>query len=176
MDADERALGEELSRKVYTELRALAAQHLRREAPGHTLQPTALVHEAWLRLRGVAGAGADRERFLALASRTIRHILVDHARARRAQKRGGGERRLTLADDVFADQGPGLEVLALEEALEKLAELHPRQAQVVELRFFGGLEVAEVARALAVSQRTAEGDWTVARAWLRRELERQDAP
>ncbi len=162
---------------VIAELRALAAKYLAGERPGHTLQPTALVHEAFLRLTGSPGVPADRSEFIALAATSMRRVLVDHARARRAAKRGGDRRRAPpLALDGAAakwDQ-PQVDLLALDEALEKLAALDPRQARIVELRFFGGLGVEAAAQVLGVSTRTVEADWRMARAWLRRELERAE--
>ena len=170
--APERA--EELMDAVYDELRGLARGYLRRERSGHTLQPTALVHEAYLRL-------ADQDRlswrgrthFFAVGARMMRRLLVDHARRRGRVKRGGQWRRVTLDHAVTPLLGRALdrdELLALDQALEKLAGLDARQARIVELRFFAGLEVAEVAEILKVSKRTVEGHWTHARAWLRREL------
>jgi RNA polymerase sigma-70 factor (ECF subfamily) len=163
------ALGE----AAYAELRALAAAHLRRERRGHTLQPTALAHEAWLRLGPALASGASGG-LQAAASRVLREILVDHARRRAAAKRGGAWRRVTLDPSACRLAERPLDLLALDEALERLARLDERQARVVELRFFGGLETAEVARVLGVSTRTVEGDWTMARAFLRRELEERD--
>ena len=155
---------------VYGELRALAAQRLRAERRNHTLQATALVHEAYLRLaEQTRAAWQDKTHFLAVGAQVIRRILVDHARSRAALKRGGGA-RLTLHDTDVAVGGVDVDVLALHEALEELARLDPRQAQVVELRFFGGLSVAESAGLLGVSERTVEGDWQMAKAWLRRKL------
>lgn len=160
------ALGE----ATYAELRALAAAHLRRERRGHTLQPTALAHEAWLRLRPRLESGPPGG-LQAAASRAIREILVDHARRRGAAKRGGAWRRVTFDPSLCGLAGRELDLLALDEALEELAALDARQARVVELRFFGGLESAAIARVLGVSTRTVEGDWAMARAFLRRTLE-----
>ena len=154
------------------ELRAIAAGLLRRERQGHTLQPTALVHEAWLRM-GPGGEAdyADRVHFLATAAQVMRRLLVDHARARAADKRGGDWTRVTLDDAVAAASGPvDADVLALHAALQKLHALSERQARVVELRWFGGLTLQETADALRVSTGTVENDWAFARAWLRREL------
>ena len=160
-----------LSETLYRELRGMAAAQLRRECDGHTLQPTALVHEAFLRLREQRNArGADRATLLAIAARQMRRLLVDHARARRRLKRGGGGGRVTLDTRDLACDEPAADVLDLHEALGRLAELSPRQAEVVTLRFFGGLTAPEAAEALGVSVRTVEGDWTFARAWLRRAL------
>lgn len=156
---------------VYAELRALAGRCLRSERAGHTLQPTALVHEAFLRLfddRLVPSL--DRAHFLGIAAVAMRRILVEHARARAANKRGGDAAQVTLDSGIAALSGASIDVLALEDALGRLAALDERQARVVELRFFGGLTIEEVADALAVSKRTVDSDWALARAWLHREL------
>jgi RNA polymerase sigma factor (TIGR02999 family) len=156
---------------VYDELRALAARYMRRERCGHTLQPTALVHEAYLRLvHGARVEVRDRTHFYALAASQMRRILVEYARARGARKRGGGARRVTLDDRNAVSPNGVLDMLALEEALEKLDERSPRQCRVVELRFFGGLSVAQTAQLLETSASTVKDDWRVAKAWLAREL------
>ena len=151
---------------LYDDLRRLAERHLVQERRGHTLQPTALAHEAWLRLRSQrAGLPSDRAAFCAAASSAIRRVLVDHARARASAKRGGGVLRVDV--DAPAGEGPhAVELIALDEALAGLAAVHPRQARVVELRFFGGLGGDEAALVLGVSPRTVDDDWRVARAWL----------
>jgi RNA polymerase sigma factor (TIGR02999 family) len=157
--------------QVYDELRRIAAAHLARERANHTLQPTALAHEAYLKLVDQKRARwNDRAHFLAIAAEVIRRILIDHARLRQAAKRGGGQ-RLTLgwADDQ-ANAHDDVDLIELEDALERLAQRSARQAKVVELRFFAGLEVKETAEVLGVSPRTVKGDWRVARAWLAREL------
>lgn len=160
-----------LTALVYDELRALAAAYLRRERTGHSLQPTALVHEAFIKLIDAEGLQAtDRHHFFAIAANTMRRVLVEHARTRGAVKRGGGQRRVTLTGIQAVKPDAEFEVVALDEALKKLAALDERQARIVELRFFGGLGVDEVAQLLGVSKRTVEGDWTLARAWLLREL------
>jgi RNA polymerase sigma factor (TIGR02999 family) len=144
---------------------------LRQEVPGHTLQPTALVNEAYMKL--VDQTRVDwqgRTHFFAVGAKMMRRILVDHARKKKRVKRGGGIHRVSLSDDVQVSKNNDEDVLAIEEALEKLAEQDPRQAQIVELRFFGGLTVAEVAQVLNVSKRTIESEWTILKAWLRREL------
>ena len=151
---------------VYDELRHLAHGLLRRRTPGETLNTTALVHEAYLKLDGRDGAAVDRTHFFALAARAMRFILVDHARARQAVKRGGRGVTFGPAHDV-ADLRAD-EVLALDEALARLADEQPRLAQVVELRFFGGLTFEEAAEVTGVSVRTAKRDWDLARAWLHR--------
>ena len=156
---------------VYEELKALAAASLRRERPDHTLQPTALVHEAYLRL--VDHGKADwqgRAHFFAVAATTIRNILIDHARKAKAEKRGGGWERTVLHEDLRAGQRSDVDLLDLDEALAKLATLHPRQAKVVELRFFGGLSIEETSHVLDVARSTVADDWSLARAWLSREL------
>ncbi|MEE8523939.1 MAG: ECF-type sigma factor [Thermoanaerobaculia bacterium] len=172
--ADHGRAAEELMPVVYDELRRLAQGYLRGERSNHTLESTALVHEAYLRL-------ADQERvswrgrthFLAVGAQMMRRLLVDHARHRGRVKRGRDWRQVTLDHALTPLLGRALghdELLALDQALTKLAELDERQARIVELRFFSGLEVAEVAEILGVSKRTVEGHWTHARAWLQREL------
>jgi len=159
---------------LYPELRRLAQWRLG-QAAGQTLQATALVHEVYLKL--VDHSQVDwqgRSHFMAVAGKVMRNVLIDHFRERAAQKRGGDVQRVTFSQDV----GPGAELdldqlLGLDQALTRLAERDPRQAQVVEMRFFGGLSVEEVAAALHVSKRAAEGHWTHARAWLQRELSRE---
>lgn len=156
---------------VYEELHALAERMLRRESPAHTLQPTALVGEAYLRMVGNSKIDFQgKTHFFAIGARNMRRILVDHARHKKRQKRGGELHRIELADEMCVSRRRDEDVLAIEEALNKLATLDPRQAQIVELRFFGGLTVEEVAEVLGVSKRTVESDWTMVRAWLRREL------
>jgi RNA polymerase sigma factor (TIGR02999 family) len=158
---------------VYAELRRQARRALRREGEGHTLQPTALVHEAWLRLDGQHDARWEsRSQFLAVAAQMMRRVLVDHARTRHALKRGGGGTHVTLGHAeqavAAADQ---VDVLALDDALARLAVLDPRKARLVELRYFAGLSIPEAAAALGVSLATVGREWAVARMWLRRELE-----
>ncbi|HWB18833.1 MAG TPA: ECF-type sigma factor [Phycisphaerales bacterium] len=156
---------------VYDELRALAAAWLNRERADHTLQPTALVHEAYLKLIDQTRADwKDRAHFLAVASQAIRRILVDHARAASAEKRGGHVERYTLSDTDLADNHPPPDLLNLDEALTKLAKLHPRQHDVVRLRFFGGLSGDEIAHILNIDRATVVRDWTTARAWLLTQL------
>ncbi len=155
--------------QVYEQLHALAEAFLRRERPDHTLQPTALVHEAYLRLADQDRARwNDASHFQATAATMIRRILVDHARGHKAAKRGGHWHRVTLSDR--AEGGPDVDLLELEEALLELAALDERQARVVELRFFGGLGIKATGASLGVSPRTVDGDWRLARAWLHRRL------
>jgi len=157
---------------VYSELRGMAAAYLRNERSDHTLQPTALVNEAYLRLLGVADTGwENRAHFFKMASTVMRHILVDHARARRARKREGRLVRVTLDGDPPAFSSTDLDrVLAVDAALHKLAEWDERQAKVVELRYFAGFDIAETADILGVSEKTVKRDWSMARAWLQTEL------
>lgn len=165
------AVYDELFPLVYAELRRIAAREMRREKPGRTLQTTALVHEAYLRLLKDASLSFEnRAHFLGVAARAMREILIEHARARSARKRGGGAVRLTLDDLVAPVSSPSIDVLALDEALQRLARLDERHARVVELRYFGGLSVEETAAALELSPATVKRDWTLARAWLFREL------
>jgi RNA polymerase sigma factor (TIGR02999 family) len=160
-----------LTEMVYGELRSLAAAYMKRERAGHTLQPTALANEALVQLLGSGQMGAkDRAHFFALASGVMRRVLVDHARTRGAAKRGGDRQRVNLNSSVAIVPDADVEALALDDALNRLAHLDERQARVVELRFFGGLSMDDVAEQLGVSKRTAESDWTLARAWLHREL------
>ena len=157
---------------VYDELRRVARGHLRRERPGHVLQATALVHEVFLRLVDVDRMTVtSRTHFFAMSARLMRQILVDHARRRRADKRGGGATVIGL-DEVAPAAAPtsGLDVLALDEALDALSSFDARQCRVVELRFFAGLSIPEVADALGVSTATVEREWAMAKAWLHRRL------
>ena len=161
----------ELFTLVYAELRRIAAREMRRERPGRTLQTTALVHEAYLRLLKDASLSFEsRAHFLGIAARAMREILIEHARGRGARKRGGGAVRLTLDDVTAPVAAPSIDVLALDEALQRLARLDERHARVVELRYFGGLSVEETAAALDLSPATVKRAWTLARAWLYREL------
>ncbi|MGD0540235.1 MAG: sigma-70 family RNA polymerase sigma factor [Tepidisphaeraceae bacterium] len=170
---DRTAVAAKLMPLVYDEFKALAARQLRRERANHTLQPTALVHEAYLRLIDQTRVDwQGRTHFFAVGAQAIRRILVDHARQRKRQKRGGGAERVELDESVALAPERSEEILALDEAMERLAKLDSRQAEIVEMRFFAGMSVEEVAQALGVSKRTVEGDWTMARAWLMRELSR----
>jgi len=158
---------------VYDELRRQARLALRRENDGHTLQATALVHEAWLRLEGQGNAHWEsRTQFLAVAAQMMRRVLVDHARTRKAHKRGGGGVQVSLSDAGNAvAAADNIDLLALDDALSRLAILDARKARLVELRYFAGMSIPEAAEALGVSQATVGREWVVARAWLRRELE-----
>jgi RNA polymerase sigma factor (TIGR02999 family) len=159
---------------VYDELRRLAASYLRRERKGQTLQATALVHEAYVRLIGPGERPwTGRTHFLAIAARSMRQVLVDRARRRQAAKRGGDPERLTLDDAVLAapDPGRGIDLTALDDALNQLEALDPQQARIVELRYFGGLTVEETADAIGVSPATVKRHWTLARAFLKRALD-----
>src|SRR4051812_7293074 len=157
---------------VYDELRRQARRALRREGEGHTLQATALVHEAWLRLDAQHDARWEsRSQFLAVAAQTMRRVLVDHARARLALKRGGNNVQISLGDAHAAASPDMVDVLALDDALARLGAMDPRKARLVELRYFAGLSIPEAAAALGVSQATVIREWAVARMWLRRELE-----
>jgi RNA polymerase sigma factor (TIGR02999 family) len=171
--AGEAGASEELVPLVYAELRRQARRVLRREGDGHTLQATALVHEAWLRLDGQHDARwQSRTQFLAVAAQTMRRVLVDHARARRALKRGGGGTQVTLGEaNHAAATAEDVDVLALDDALAQLATMDPRKARLVELRYFAGLSMPEAAAALGISLATVGREWAVARMWLRRELE-----
>lgn len=168
------ATSEELFALVYGELRRLAEHYMRQERHGHTLQATALVHEAYLKLVDQTRANwRGRTHFFAVAARVMRRVLIDYARGRGREKRGAEWQRVTLAESLAPAAAGELsleEILSLSAALENLARFDERQARIVELRFFGGLTVPEVADTLGISTRTVEGEWTHARAWLRREL------
>jgi len=162
---------DDLMMTVYQELRRLAESYLRRERADHTLQPTALVHEAYLRLVEQENiVWRNREHFIGVAATMMRRILVNHAVKRKRGKRGGGELKLSLAEADRIGKGEDVNLVALDEALLKLAEDYPVECRIVELRFFGGLSIEETARVLAVSDTTVERDWRFARAWLLREM------
>lgn len=162
---------------VYDELRALADSYLQRERSDHTLQATALVHEVYVRLvRQEDVEWKNRAHFFAVAAQAIRRILVDHARRHHRLKRGGDRQRVRLELDAALTQERDLDLLALDEALDRLAHLSERQSRIVELRFFGGIGLKEIAEVLGVSPRTVDGDWSMARAWLRRELSKGTEP
>jgi RNA polymerase sigma factor (TIGR02999 family) len=174
---------ESLVRLVYAELHRQAELALRRESDGHTLQPTALVHEAWLRLGGQHGARWEsRSQFFAIAAQMMRRVLLDHARARHAAKRGGTGLQVSLGDGDFygaESLAPGqsapidpLDIIVLDEALARLAVIDPQKARLVELRYFAGLSIPETAAVLGISTATVGREWAIARMWLRRELDR----
>ena len=168
---------EELVAALYDELRSVARRDLSGERPNHTLQPTALVNEAWLRLfSGKEAAFENRAHFFSAASTAIRRVLTDHARRREAEKRGGGRVRVSLDDVERGGPVRPEEVLALDDALERLTGFAPEQARIVEMRFFGGMTTPELARALDLSESTIERHWRLARAWLRNELDTGDGP
>jgi RNA polymerase sigma-70 factor, ECF subfamily len=170
-DGDEAAL-ERLTPLVEAELRRLARSYMRRERHGHTLQTTALVNEAFLRLTEARRVRwQDRAHFLAISARLMRRVLVDHARSRGYQKRGGGAERVTLDAELVASPGTDVDVVALDRALDALAGIDERKSRVIELRFFGGLSVEESAEVLGVSPDTVKRDWRLAKLWLLRELE-----
>ena len=164
--------GEELTRLVYSELHRRAAAILRRESPGHTLRPTALVHEAYLRLVGQRTPFHNRSHFFGVASQAMRRILVDHARARHARKRPEGGLRVELTESVASATPRDVDLLALDAALDALAERDPGQARLVELRFFGGLSHEEAAESLGLTLAVAKQEWSLAKAWLFRRLKR----
>ena len=158
---------------VYDELRRQAARYLRRERPGHTLQTTALIHEAYLRLIDQKSVQwQNRAQFFGLAAQMMRRILVDHARTKHRAKRGGSDVRVSLTDATSVTKDPDLNLVELDEALNRLAEIDPQQSKIVELRFFSGLNVDETAAALQISPATVKRDWKVAKAWLYREVSR----
>src|ERR671910_2118699 len=170
--ADDRQSVDSLLPLVYQELRRLAASYLRRERPGQTLQPTALVHEAYLRLmKDRPDRWQNRAHFCAIAAHSMRQILIERARARGAQKRGGAQPRVTLDEALVAGASPSIDLVALDQALERLEAIDPEQARLVELRFFGGLTIEETAQAMNISPATVKRHWTIAKAWLTRELE-----
>ena len=172
MKDDERQSLDSLLPVVYQELKRLAAGYIRHEKPGQTLQPTALVHEAYLRLmKDRPDRWQNRAHFCAIAAHSMRQILIERARARNAQKRWGEKARITLEEELVQGGERSVDLLALDQAIERLAAFDPEQARIVELRFFGGLTVEETADALDISPATVKRHWTVARAWLARELE-----
>jgi RNA polymerase sigma factor (TIGR02999 family) len=176
MTRDDRRL-DALLPVVYEELRRLAAAYLRRERPGQTLQPTALVHEAYLRLmKDRPDRWQNRAHFCAIAAHSMRQILIERARARGARKRGGAQPRVTLDEGLVAGEAPSVDLVALNEALERLEAMDPEQARLVELRYFGGLTIEETAEAMNISPASVKRHWTVARAWLARELAGESSP
>ena len=158
---------------VYKELRRIAARYLRGERSGHTLQPTALVHEAYLRLIDRSQVNwQNRAHFIGTAAQLMRNILVDHARARNAAKRGGGDYKLSLSEAMISFGPPDIDLIALDNALDELAALDPQQGRIIELRFFGGLSIEETAVVLGISPTTVRRDWTTAKLWLRRRIDK----
>lgn len=169
-DGSEQALGE-LSQRLYPELKQLAAAHFRRERPGGTLRPTALVNEAYLRLVGNSNSTwQSRLQFFKLASQIMRNVLVDYFRARKAQKRGGDMPQVTFEDALGVGAPRDMDLMRLEDALASLKRLDPLHHQIVEMRFFGGLTVDEVARELGLSRAKVKREWSAAKAWLHREV------
>ena len=169
-DGDQ-AARDQLMSVVYEELHRVARRYMRRESPGHTLQTSALVNEAFLRLVDQSHVQwQNRAHFFAIAAQMMRRILVDYARSRSYAKRGGGARALSLDEGLIVSDERNAEVVAVHEALEEMAKFDARKAQVVELRFFGGLSIDETAEVLGVSTATIRSDWTTAKAWLRREI------
>jgi RNA polymerase sigma factor (TIGR02999 family) len=167
---DEHALAE-LMPLLYSELRRLASYYLQRERSNHTLQATALVHEAYLRLVDQnEGGWANRNQFMAVASQLMRRILVDYSRRHSSAKRGGNAEKVYLEESAVVSKGRAADVVELDDALTRLAELDPEQARLVEMRFFGGLSIEETAGVLGVSPATVKRNWSVAKAWLAREL------
>jgi len=172
-----RSAADKLMKQLYDEFRTLARRYLNRESPAHTLQATALVNEVYMKL--VDQTRVDwkgRTHFFAIGAEAMRRVLVDHARRRGRAKRGGRLQPVSLDAALAISARSEADVLAVHEAIEELARLDPRHARIVELRFFGGLSVKEVAEVLGVSTRTVEADWTVIRAWLRRRLSDEDQP
>jgi len=175
LDVDNDKAVAELVVLLYSELRKLASSYLRRERSDHTLQTTALVHEAYLRLADQREVRwKSREQFLGIAAQLMRRILVDYSRGHDAKKRGKGFERVFLEEAAGVSKGKATDVVALDEALTRLAEFDPQQSQLVELRFFGGLSIEEAAGVLRVSRTTVKRNWNVAKAWLARELHRGD--
>ncbi|MFH1755599.1 MAG: sigma-70 family RNA polymerase sigma factor [Candidatus Latescibacterota bacterium] len=172
-----RVATDRLFKIVYDELHSLASNLMRRERPDHTLQSTAIVHEAYLRLVGNSRIEwQNRAHFFGVAARAMRQILVDHARSRRAAKRGGDLQRLTLDENLGLEAVSDVEILHLEEALTRLGQVHERMVQVVEFRVFGGLKITEIAHVLGLSRQTIQDDWRVAKMWLCREFEGGTGP
>jgi RNA polymerase sigma factor (TIGR02999 family) len=170
----DRSAYEQLFPLLYPQLKRIADHQLRGERPGHTLQPTALVHEAFLELAGQrAPHFENRIHFLSVAAFVMRRILAEHARARSAAKRGGGEVRVELTEKIAAPESAWEEIAAVDAALDRLAEVDPRAADVVVLRYFGGLSHEEVGEALSISVATVKREWAAGKAWLKRELERR---
>lgn len=161
---------------VYDELRRQAARYLRRERPDHTLQPTALVHEAYLQLIDQSRVSWEsRAHFFGAAARLMRRILVDHARAHQAEKRGSGDEKLALDEAIAVPENKDLNILALNDALEELARMDEQQSRIVELRYFGGLSIEETATVTGVSPATVKREWAMAKVWLQNQIKRTSA-
>lgn len=166
-----RASADVLLSLVYDELRKIASQYLRKERSGHTLQPTALVHEAYMKLIDISDINwQDRAHFFAVSANVMRHILVDHARAKLAEKRGGEAERIALDDAISLSTEQNIDLVELDEALKELAGFDEQQSRIVELRFFGGLTIEETAHVLGISPATVKREWSMAKAWLHRKL------
>jgi RNA polymerase sigma-70 factor, ECF subfamily len=171
--AGEREALDELVALVYDELHQLAAKHLYRQGPFPSLQPTLLVHEVWLRLvNSGTTKWEDRAQFFGLAATVMRHLLLDHVRARQMEKHGGGALRVSVSVAEGIGRAPDIDLLALDEALRRMADIKPQHARIVELRFFGGLTIEETATLIGVTHATVERQWTFAKAWLHHELSR----
>jgi RNA polymerase sigma factor (TIGR02999 family) len=170
MTSGDPAAADRLLPLVYAELHRLAAAYMRRERQDHTLQPTALINEAYLRLAGEEVNWHNREHFIGVAANVMRRVLVDYARAHKAEMRRGGLRRVELDEGVAISEERFEELLSLDEALNRLMELNPRQARVVELRYFGGLSVEQIASILGIAPRSVKRDWALARIWLFKQL------
>ena len=169
---DQQAL-DQLMPLVYDELRRLAAHYMKSERPSHTLQATAVVNEAYIRLVDISVTWQDRAHFFAVAARLLRRILVDHAKASRREKRGGGGVRLTLDEALLSSTEPAPDIVALDDALKNLASMDQRKGQIIELHFFGGLTYAEMAEALKISEATVHRELRLAKAWLQHELKKE---
>ncbi|HNO77880.1 MAG TPA: sigma-70 family RNA polymerase sigma factor [Phycisphaerae bacterium] len=174
-DRDESAAAQ-LFPVIYEDLRGLASDYFRRQEGGHTLQPTALVHEAYAKLAISGSRWEDRAHFYAVAATAMRQILIDHARRKKTDKRGGDRDRVTLSNILTPTGGDEIDVLALNELLTQMEQLDPRQYKVVEMRFFAGASEEEVAEALGVSRTTVQSEWRSAKAWLGKELRKGDTP
>jgi RNA polymerase sigma-70 factor, ECF subfamily len=170
LDGGEASASQDLFPLLYEEMRDLAASYFARGRGTPTLQPTALVHEAWVKLSAGDQGFRGREHFMAVAALAMRQVLADHARRRRADKRGGGAERITLDDAVLASSDPAIDLVALDDALAKLEKIDARSARVAEMRLLSGLGSAEAAKILGVTERTVQLDWRAASAWLEREL------
>ncbi|HEY3988785.1 MAG TPA: sigma-70 family RNA polymerase sigma factor [Acidobacteriaceae bacterium] len=170
MSAGDATAEQSLLPLVYRELHRLARSYMRRERPDHTLQPTALINEAYLRLNGGEIDWKNREHFIGVAAQVMRRVLVDHARSHNAEMRGGGLKRVELDEGLVLSPQHAEQLLPLNEALDRLARLNPRQARVVELHYFGGLSMVQIAALLHLSERSVKRDWSLARIWLFQEL------